>query len=86
MAVPGKHQEGGLHQGPAEDRLPYFISRGGYIELNFVLLWKSSLSKWEGGGEGRAWTGYGEESTVCLRVYHFLNSTLSLNKDMTFPV
>lgn len=34
-AVPGKHQEGGLHLDGAEDRLPYFISREGYIELNF---------------------------------------------------
>lgn len=58
-AVPGKHQEGGLHQDPAEDRLPYFISRGGYIELNFVLLWRNSISR-RGGKEGGAWTGYKE--------------------------
>lgn len=72
-AVPGKHQEGGLHQDPAEDRLPYFISWGGYIELNFVLLWKSSISKWKRGKEGRARTGYREGSARCLRVCHFLS-------------
>lgn len=53
--VPGKHQEGGLHQDPTEDRLPYFISRGGYIELNFMLLWME-----EGGrGEGMDWAWRG---------------------------
>lgn len=85
-AVPGKHQEGGLHQDPAEDRLPYFISWGGYIELNFVLLWKSSISKWKRGGKKG-----GHELGIEKGVQHasgsvtFEVSFLALNKDVTFP-
>lgn len=30
---------------PAQDTFPYFISRGGNIELKFALLWKSTGSK-----------------------------------------
>lgn len=57
-AVPGKHQEGGLRRAAAEGRLPYFISRGGNIELKFVLLWKSGGSEWRKGEEdGRGAVG-----------------------------
>lgn len=49
--------EGGLHQSPAEDRLPYFISQEGNIELNVFDVLEEEQGQGEGkkGGHGNVW-------------------------------